>query len=49
MLAPLLDEFLDVKWGCVIADESHTMHVSKSFAKEETKMTTAAWGIDWTS
>ncbi len=45
MLAPLLDEFLDVKWGCVIADESHTMHVSKSYAKEETKMTTAAWQL----
>ena len=45
MLAPLLDEFLDVKWGCVIADESHTMHVSKSHGKEETKMTTAAWRL----
>ena len=42
MLAPLLEEFMSVKWGCVIADESHNMHVSKNFKAPETKMTETA-------
>ena len=45
MLAPLLEEFLAVKWGCVIADESHTMHVSKKYGGDETKLTDAAWRL----
>ena len=45
MLTPLLPEFKAVRWGCVIADESHMMHTNQKFGKDETKMTQAAFDL----
>ena len=42
MLAHLREEFLAVKWGCVIADESHIMKTCAHWGREEPKMTLVA-------
>lgn len=43
MFVLFLEEFLVVKWGCVIADESYTMYVSKKYGGDETKFMDAVW------
>ena len=42
MLHHLREEFLDVRWGCVIADESHILRTSTSWENDEPKMVLVA-------